>query len=239
MLRILLVACIGLAQAQDFRDQFGTTTTRRPSHPPAQVHYVNIGQELAGDYKFGYDTGKGPSGQSFREEVRLPDGTVQGAYGYIDEFGRQRVVKYSAGKDGFKVDGDVAPDEAAPRQQARPRARPQPQPQPQPQQHQPQPQQQPPPQRVANVAPQQAFNPVGHNPQLITIRRQVQQQQPRQFAPQQQFQPEPAPVQAQFRPQPVPRTRTAARIEEEENFGPPVIDAALLSYSIGLNNRRN
>ena len=94
-------------------------TTQRPFHPPAQVHYVNIGQNLAGDYKvrnchlkifnriinfqFGYDTGKGPAGQSFREEVRQPDGSVRGAYGYIDANGKMRIVKYSAGKEGYQV----------------------------------------------------------------------------------------------------------------------------------------
>ena len=56
--------------------------------------------------KFGYDTGKGPNGQSFREESRAADGTVRGAYGYTDANGQQRIVKYSAGKDGFKIDDD-------------------------------------------------------------------------------------------------------------------------------------
>ena len=44
----------------------------------APLHYVNIGSKLAGDYKFAYDTGKGPMGQSYREETRLADGTVKG-----------------------------------------------------------------------------------------------------------------------------------------------------------------
>lgn len=44
----------------------------------APLHYVNIRSKLAGDYKFAYDTGKGPMGQSFREETRLADGTVKG-----------------------------------------------------------------------------------------------------------------------------------------------------------------
>lgn len=31
----------------------------QPRHlPPAAVHFVNIGEKLEGDYKFGYDTGK-------------------------------------------------------------------------------------------------------------------------------------------------------------------------------------
>uniref|UniRef100_A0A061QLI1 Putative cuticular protein n=1 Tax=Cupiennius salei TaxID=6928 RepID=A0A061QLI1_CUPSA len=95
-------------------------------HQPAAVHYVNIGKDLAGDYKFGYDTGKGNDGQSFREETRLPDGTVQGAYGYVDGSGQQRIIKYTAGKNGFQVEGDgipkapPAPAHAAPAQQQQP-----------------------------------------------------------------------------------------------------------------------
>ena len=56
--------------------------------------------------QFGYHTG---DGGSFREETRLPDGTVQGAYGFIDGDGKQRIVKYRAGKDGFQAEGDDVP----------------------------------------------------------------------------------------------------------------------------------
>ncbi|XP_076318377.1 uncharacterized protein LOC143229651 [Tachypleus tridentatus] len=80
-------------------------------HPPALVHKVNIGPKLQGDYDFTYDTGKGPLGQSFRTETRLPDGTVKGSYGYLDSDGRQRIVKYIAGKGGFVAEGDVGPDD--------------------------------------------------------------------------------------------------------------------------------
>lgn len=95
------------------------------SYQPAAVHYVNIGKDLAGDYKFGYDTGKGSDGQSFREETRLPDGTVKGAYGYVDASGQQRIIKYTAGKDGYQVEGDGIPKAPAaaapaPAQQAQP-----------------------------------------------------------------------------------------------------------------------
>ncbi|XP_013771973.1 RNA polymerase II degradation factor 1-like [Limulus polyphemus] len=79
-------------------------------HPPALVHSVNIGANLRGDYDFVYDTGKSSLGQSFRKETRLPDGTVKGAYGYLDKEGRQRIVRYTAGKEGFKAEGDVGPD---------------------------------------------------------------------------------------------------------------------------------
>ncbi|KFM82787.1 hypothetical protein X975_14433, partial [Stegodyphus mimosarum] len=73
----------------------------RSYYPPATLHYVNIGSQLAGDYRFGYDTGKGPMGQSFREEIRLADGRVKGTYGVVDEQGHRRVVHYTAGKGGF------------------------------------------------------------------------------------------------------------------------------------------
>lgn len=77
-LLFLVAVCNAAPQQSQAQQQFNyqnylssqTTTTPAPIHPPASIHYVNIGQELNGDYKFGYDTGKGPSGQSFREETR-------------------------------------------------------------------------------------------------------------------------------------------------------------------------
>jgi hypothetical protein len=91
-------------------------------------------------YQFGYDTGKGPSGQSFREETRLPDGTVKGQYGYLDAQNRMRIVKYTAGLNGFQIDSDSALNDqqlaasrpSQPVQQQAPQHQPQPQ-QPQPQ----------------------------------------------------------------------------------------------------------
>ncbi|GFR02114.1 uncharacterized protein TNCT_18011 [Trichonephila clavata] len=71
------------------------------AYPAAPLHYVNIGHKLDGDYKFGYDTGKGPLGQSFREEIRLADGTISGTYGVVDELGHKRLVHFSAGKTGL------------------------------------------------------------------------------------------------------------------------------------------
>lgn len=122
----LFGALVGYAHSQQSQSQYPSgalgssysssiSTTPRPL-PPAQVHYVNIGEDLTGDYKFGYDTGKNDGGQSFREESRLPDGTVKGAYGYIDAEGKQRIVKYTAGVEGFKVESDeAAPGHGAPR----------------------------------------------------------------------------------------------------------------------------
>jgi len=116
---LFLVAVCNAAPQQPQQPQFNyqnylasqTTTTPAPIHPPASIHYVNIGQELNGDYKFGYDTGKGPSGQSFREETRLPDGSVKGQYGYLDAQNKMRIVKYTAGLNGFSIDSDTALNE--------------------------------------------------------------------------------------------------------------------------------
>lgn len=116
----------------------------------AKLHYMEIGPSLKGDYKFGYDTGSGPAGQSFREETRLDDGTVKGAYGYVDANGKQRIVKYTAGKAGFVVESDqeagqqggqaAAAPQQAPSAPAAPH-RPTPVAPPQQHHHQPQPQQ--------------------------------------------------------------------------------------------------
>lgn len=59
-----------------------------------------INQFLNEFLQFGYQTG---DGNSFREETRSPDGTVQGQYGFVDADGKQRVVKYTAGVGGFQV----------------------------------------------------------------------------------------------------------------------------------------
>ena len=146
------------------QNEVTTPPYRRDYHPPAPVHYVNIGQDLAGDYKFGYDTGKGPLGQSFREETRLPDGTVKGAYGILDASGKQRIIRYTAGKNGFTAEGDVGPNGApgvapgpAPQPVANPHAA-APSYQPAPQYQAPAPQQyRPPPQQYS--APAQQYRP--------------------------------------------------------------------------------
>lgn len=54
-----LTVLIGLVRSQQLPSlspyqtapQLATATTPKPYYPPAQVHYVNIGEDLAGDYK--------------------------------------------------------------------------------------------------------------------------------------------------------------------------------------------
>uniref|UniRef100_A0A061QLL3 Putative cuticular protein n=1 Tax=Cupiennius salei TaxID=6928 RepID=A0A061QLL3_CUPSA len=188
-----------------------TTPYPRNYHPPAPVHYVNIGTDLAGDYKFGYDTGKGPLGQSFREETRLPDGTVKGAYGILDEQGRQRIIRYTAGKAGFTAEGDVGPNGG-------PGVAPGPAPQP-----------------VANphaAAPSYQQAPQQYNPPPQQYNPPQQQYNP----PQQQYNP---PPQQQYRPAPQSAGRyndgswDPRKDDPYYQDGPAFIDVDRLSYNIG------
>jgi len=92
------------------------------------------------------------AGDSSRSEQLSPDGSVKGQYSYTDPNGKLITVKYTAGKDGFKVEGDHLPK--APQPQPAPQQQYNQQPQQynqQPQQYNPQPQQ-------YNSQPQQ-FNP--------------------------------------------------------------------------------
>ncbi|PRD37877.1 UNVERIFIED_CONTAM: Cuticle protein 6 [Trichonephila clavipes] len=123
----------------------------------APLHYVNIGAQLQGDYKFGYNTG---NDGSFREETRNPDGSVSGAYGYIDASGKQKIIRYTAGKEGFKAEGDDIPKAPPAPAPVAPQPAYQPQPQYNPQQYQPQPQYNPQPTYNNYVQPQpsQSYN---------------------------------------------------------------------------------
>ncbi|XP_076360366.1 uncharacterized protein LOC143252314 [Tachypleus tridentatus] len=180
----------------------------RNYHPPAPVHFVKVGNKLEGDYDFGYDTGKGPLGQSFRKEVRLPDGTVKGVYGYVDADGKQRTVKYVAGKAGFVAAGDVGPEDV-PRGVA---------PGPAPKQ---QPQYAPPEQYAP--APAQQYAPA---PAQQYAPPPAQQYAP---PPAQQYAPPPA---QQYAP---PRAPANYRNSQQQQARKPVfVDTSLLNYNIGV-----
>lgn len=65
-------------------------------------------------YAFRYNTGNEGPAQIWREERRQADGTIVGRYGYVDPNGEQRVVQYTASKEGgFQARGDTGPDAAA------------------------------------------------------------------------------------------------------------------------------
>ncbi|XP_075542512.1 uncharacterized protein LOC142576318 [Dermacentor variabilis] len=91
-------------EAPYYRDALPRSAPAVPGYyPPAPVHYVSIGEKLDGEYRFGYDSGNGPLGHSYRQELRFPDGSTRGSYGYVDSRGHMRRVHYSAGKSGFVI----------------------------------------------------------------------------------------------------------------------------------------
>ncbi|KAL4710455.1 hypothetical protein ACJJTC_008857 [Scirpophaga incertulas] len=74
-----------------------------PPAPDDRTEFRMHGMKGPHSYQFGYDTGKGKNRQ-FRYEERDNDGLVRGHYGYMDKFGKLRVVNYSAHPDyGFEA----------------------------------------------------------------------------------------------------------------------------------------
>jgi Insect cuticle protein len=57
-----------------------------------------------GTYAFGYDIDDAQTGNTqFREEERLPNGTVIGKYGYVEPDGNIHVVNYIADERGYRL----------------------------------------------------------------------------------------------------------------------------------------
>ncbi|XP_013789111.1 extensin-like [Limulus polyphemus] len=182
--------------------------------------------------------------------MRLPDGSVKGSYGYLDQNNQPRIVRYLAGKEGFVAEGDVGPVDSPP---------PAPKPIPhhlvanKPRQYLP-PQQRvasqpprylPPQQRVASqppryLPPQQRV--ASQPPRYVPPQQRVASQPPRYLPPQQSVASQPprhAPQQQVVRPVlqrdfvPEPQFH----LESPEDLGPPFIDTSLLSYNIGTKQR--
>jgi len=61
--------------------------------------------DQGGGYQFGYDSHNVAENeaQHFRHEVRRPDGTVLGRYGYKDPNGELKITNYISDKDGYQV----------------------------------------------------------------------------------------------------------------------------------------
>lgn len=54
-------------------------------------------------YHFGYEFADGLGMNQHRQEIADSSGAVKGSYGYVDPLGVNRVVEYTADKDGYKA----------------------------------------------------------------------------------------------------------------------------------------
>ncbi|XP_076357702.1 uncharacterized protein LOC143250688 [Tachypleus tridentatus] len=69
-------------------------------HSSREMSYVIRNPD--GTYKYGYNTGSGPS-QSFRHEEKAYNGTVRGRWGYINPYGYLKVTEYEADDTGYHI----------------------------------------------------------------------------------------------------------------------------------------
>ncbi|KAF5281066.1 hypothetical protein FQR65_LT14862 [Abscondita terminalis] len=76
------------------------------STPPTQIIHQKQVQNHDGNFKYAFAAENGLQ----QGEIIAPDGTRNGEYSYVDPTGRKISVKYTAGKDGFKIlEGDHIP----------------------------------------------------------------------------------------------------------------------------------
>jgi len=74
--------------------------------PPVRILDHRQAQNHDGGFQFGFQA---ENGLSHQEEV-APDGSRQGGYSYVDPHGKTITVKYTAGKEGFRIlQGDHIP----------------------------------------------------------------------------------------------------------------------------------
>ncbi|KAF6200278.1 hypothetical protein GE061_006581 [Apolygus lucorum] len=98
ILELVLVGVIGrvMGQSDDGSFDYGGSAYRKP--PPAiLMHKQALTQDGSFNYVFAAENGLKQG------ETIAPDGTRTGAYSYVDPSGQTVSVKYSAGKDGFKI----------------------------------------------------------------------------------------------------------------------------------------
>lgn len=75
---------------------------REPSYnqrPPAQILSHKQSQNHDGVFKYTFQAENGLA----QGETIAPDGTRNGGYTYVDPSGKKILVKYSAGKEGFRI----------------------------------------------------------------------------------------------------------------------------------------
>lgn len=95
------------------------------TRPPPQIISHKQAQNHDGAFKFAFAAENGLA----HGEVITPDGSRNGGYTYIDPHGKKISVKYTAGKDGFRIiEGDHVPRPPPGTPQAAPHSAPPPAP---------------------------------------------------------------------------------------------------------------
>lgn len=79
----------------------------RSDESNANQYFIVGGDGEKKTYSFGFDSIAKDAPRLLREEIRRPDGTVVGRYGYTDPFGVFRIVKYVAGPHGYYATEDI------------------------------------------------------------------------------------------------------------------------------------
>ncbi|KAJ9573856.1 hypothetical protein L9F63_008780 [Diploptera punctata] len=104
----LLISLTLVANAQYQQQSHNYDHQPQRPLPAILMHKQSLGQDGSFNYAFAADNGL-QQGESIS-----PDGTRRGAYSYVDPNGKKITVRYTAGKDGFKVEGDHLPKAPAP-----------------------------------------------------------------------------------------------------------------------------
>merc|ERR1719216_383049 len=84
---------------------YAATATPVSPNPSSQFH----AQDNFGNYNYGY-----ADPNSAKQEIKAPDGTVQGSYSYVDANGVVQTVNYIADDHGFRVAATNLPQGPAP-----------------------------------------------------------------------------------------------------------------------------
>lgn len=110
-----LLTCIAVSASAQYQQPYDIQP--RPQHyeepqrplPVILMHKQALAQDGSFNYAFAADNGL-QQGESIS-----PDGTRRGSYSYVDPNGKKISVKYTAGKEGFRiVEGDHLPKAPVP-----------------------------------------------------------------------------------------------------------------------------
>jgi hypothetical protein len=110
-LLVCIAASVNAQYEQPYEQQQRAPQYDHPQRPLPVIlmHKQALAQDGSFNYAFAADNGL-QQGESIS-----PDGTRRGAYSYVDPNGKKISVKYTAGKDGFRIlEGDHLPKAPAP-----------------------------------------------------------------------------------------------------------------------------